>query len=133
MKKLHLVAFVVGTCALTGCFNLPTQPSQISGAYVNSMRYENFDCNRLSAEADSLSRRESQLAIAQEQRLKSSKVQAFWLGYGQGDGIEASELANVRGEREAVRKAMDVNKCSGAPSSSQGQMQYKPKPLRGSA
>lgn len=75
-------------------------------------QYEQYDCERLTVEADSLSRRESQLVIAQEQRLKSSKVQAFWLGYGQGDGNEASELANVRGEREAVRKAMDANKCA---------------------
>ena len=127
MKGIHLATLTIASVALTGCFNLPTQPSQIAGAYVNSMRYEQFDCNRLNAEADSLSRRESQLAIAQEQRLKSSKVQAFWLGYGQGDGIEASELANVRGEREAVRKAIDVNNCSAKPPTDQSQMQYKPK------
>lgn len=122
MKNSHLVAVVVASSVLAGCMNLPTQPSQISGAYVNSLKYEQFGCDRLTAEADSLARRESQLVIAQEQRLKSSKVQAFWLGYGQGDGIEASELANVRGEREAVRKAMDVNKCTAvAPASSSGQ------------
>jgi hypothetical protein len=38
-------------------------------------------------------------------------VQAFWIGYGNGDGIEAAELANVRGEKEAVRKAIEVNRC----------------------
>lgn len=127
MKGLHITVCAGAFLALPGCFNLPTQPSQISGAYVNSMRYEQFNCDRLNAEADSLSRRESQLAIAQEQRLKSSKVQAFWLGYGQGDGIEASELANVRGEREAVRKAIAINQCSGAPSGEHAQMKYKPK------
>ena len=127
MKLSYLAAIAFVPVMLAGCFNLPTQPSQISGAYVNSLKYEQFDCDRLSAEADSLSRRESQLVIAQEQRLKSSKVQAFWLGYGQGDGIEASELANVRGEREAVRKAMDVKNCIGATVTPQDQMQYKPK------
>lgn len=126
MKTHHIVALSTLTVALTGCFNLPTQPSQISGAYVNSLKYEQFECDRLIAEADSLSRRESQLVIAQEQRLKSSKVQAFWLGYGQGDGIEASELANVRGEREAVRKAIEVKRCAANPQSGQGTMQYKP-------
>ncbi len=30
---------------------------------------------------------------------------------GQGDGIEASELANVRGEKEAVRRAMEIKNC----------------------
>jgi hypothetical protein len=90
---------------------MPTPPSQITGSYTSGLRYENFDCSRLGAEVDSLARREDQLVRAQEQRVKTSEVQAFWLGFGQGDGIEASELANVRGEKEAVRKAMDVNRC----------------------
>ena len=79
-----------------------------------------------------MARRESQLALAQQQRVKTSKVQAFWYGFGQGDGIEASELATVRGEKEAVRKAMEVNKCMMTPPGGtnpyqQGQMQYRPK------
>ena len=55
--------------------------------------------------------KKNQLVIAQEQRYKTSKTQAFWWGFGQGDGVEASELANVRGEKEAVRKAMQVKGC----------------------
>ena len=90
---------------------MPTPTSQITGAYVSGLKYDNFECSRLSAELGSLSRRENQLALAQEQRIKTSEIQAFWYGYGQGDGIEASELANVRGEREAVRTAMDVKVC----------------------
>lgn len=127
MRSKQALTIAASCAILAGCMNLPTQSSQITGAYVSSLKYEEFSCERLTAEADSLSRRESQLVIAQDQRLKSGKVQAFWLGYGQGDGIEASELANVRGEREAVRKAMDVKQCSGAAPSQQGQMQYKPK------
>lgn len=98
--------------ALTGCMNMPTQPSQITGSYTSSLRYEDYSCQKLIAEMDSLARRENQLVVAQEQRVKSSQVQAFWMGYGQGDGIEASELANVRGEKEAVRKAVDSKQCS---------------------
>ena len=127
MKIYRAIVICASVVAVSGCFNLPTQSSQITGTYVSGLKYEEFDCSRLTAEADSLARRESQLVIAQDQRLKSSKVQAFWLGYGQGDGIEASELANVRGEREAVRKAMEVKQCSGAAPNQQGQMQYKPK------
>lgn len=90
---------------------MPTPPSQITGSYTSGLKYENFDCSRLSLEVDSLARRENQLVIAQEQRVKTSQVQAFWWGFGQGDGIEASELANVRGEKEAARHAMDVKSC----------------------
>lgn len=90
---------------------MPTSPAQITGAYVSPLKYEGFDCSKLSAELSSLSRRENQLVTAQNQRIKTSETQAFWYGYGQGDGIEASELANVRGEREAVRTAMETKSC----------------------
>lgn len=97
---------------ISGCMNMPTNPSQITGSYTSGLVYENYDCPKLSAELNSLARRENALVTAQEQRIKSSNVQAFWFGYGQGDGVEASELANVRGEKEAVRSAMDAKGCN---------------------
>jgi hypothetical protein len=96
---------------LAGCMNMPTPTSQITGSYTSGLKYENFDCARLSTELDSLARRENQLVIAQEQRIKTSQIQAFWWGYGQGDGIEASELANVRGEKESIRNAVEAMGC----------------------
>ena len=110
-NKTKQILVVIALALLAGCMNMPTAPAQITGAYVSGLKYENFDCSRLSAELGSLSRRENQLVIAQQQRIKTSETQAFWYGYGQGDGIEASELANVRGEREAVRGAMDAKAC----------------------
>lgn len=101
----------ITTLLITGCMNMPTNPAQITGAYVSGIKYEGFDCHRLSSELGSLSRRENQLVSAQQQRIKASETQALWYGYGQGDGIEASELANVRGEREAVRSALDAKSC----------------------
>lgn len=109
MKKIAITT--LGAAAVTGCMNMPTPSAQITGAYTSGLRYETFDCSKLTAESDSLSRRESQLVFAQEQRIKSSQVQAFWRGVGQGDGIEASELANVRGEKEAVRTAIEGKGC----------------------
>lgn len=113
MRKISRLAIlaVITLPPLVGCVNMPTPTSQITGAYVSGLKYESFDCSRLSAELGSLSRRENQLVTAQQQRIKTSQTQAFWWGYGQGDGIEASELANVRGEREAVRSAMDAKVC----------------------
>lgn len=107
MHKLLIVSAFV----LAGCANMPTPSSQITGAYTSGLKYESYECPRLAIEINALARREGQLVIAQDQRIKSSQAQAFWLGYGQGDGIEASELAVVRGEKEAVRKAMEVKKC----------------------
>ena len=112
--RLKIIALVSAAISLSGCFNMPTQPSQITGSYTSSIKYEGLDCSRLGIELNSLARREDQLVTAQQQRIKSSKLQAFWLGFGEGDGVEASELANVRGEKEAVRKAMDVKSCDAA-------------------
>jgi hypothetical protein len=108
-SNIAVITFCV--FGVAGCFNMPTQTSQITGSYTSGLKYEEFDCSKLSIELDSLARRENQLVVAQEQRIKSSRTQAFWLGFGDGDGIEASELANVRGEKEAVRKAMDNKQC----------------------
>lgn len=111
MKTKTLILLAAISATFMGCMNMPTPPSQITSSYTSSIKYENLECTRLAAELDSLTRRENQLVIAQNQRVKTSEVQAFWWGYGQGDGIEASELANVRGEKEAARKAMAIKKC----------------------
>ena len=95
---------------LTSC-NMPTPAAQITGSYTSGIKYENYECDRLAVEINALARREDQLTIAQEGRRKSSLVQALLLGFGTGDGVEASELASVKGEKEAVRKAMDVKGC----------------------
>ena len=111
-RKITLVAFTsIMPGLMACCLNMPTSPSQITGPYTSSLSYESFDCARLSGKLDSLAKRENQLVIAQEQRIKTSKKQAFWYGYGQGDGIEASELAKVRGEKEAVRGAITAKSC----------------------
>ncbi len=91
--------------------NMPTRPSQITGSYSSGLNYKNYSCQELAAEQASLARRENQLVTAQEHRIKTSKVQAFWWGFGQGDGVEAAELADVRGELEAVRKAIHYKNC----------------------
>ena len=102
---------VITIALLTGCLNMPTPTAQITGSYTSGLKYENYECSRLLVELDSLARRENQLVVAQEQRIKTSQTQAFWWGFGQGDGVEASELANVRGEKEAVRSAIEAKGC----------------------
>ena len=117
MKRVLLTG--VAIVLLSGCLNMPTPPVQIAGSYVSNLNYESFDCPRLRAEFDSLSRRESQLAAAQDQRVRTSQMQAFWWGFGQGDGIEATELANVRGQKEAVQTAIATRNCNAPPAAAQ--------------
>jgi len=95
--------------------NLATNPSEITSAYTSEVKYMSFSCDQLAQEINSLARRENALVRAQEQRRKSGKLQAFWTGFGNGDGVEAAELANVRGEKEAVRRAMERLGCDRLP------------------
>ncbi len=112
MKKT--IALAIALPMLAGCFNLATRPAEITGTYTSPLQYAQYTCDQLASEVASLARRENALVAAQNQRRKSGKVQAFWLGYGTGDGIEASELASVRGEKEAARAAMDQKHCATA-------------------
>lgn len=110
MRRACTVIFSVAL--LAGCaMNMPTPPAQITGAYVSPLKYEQYDCATLANELSSLSRRENALVAAQNQRTKTSETQAFWYGYGTGDGVEAAELATVRGEREAVLNASGKKAC----------------------
>ena len=91
--------------------NMPTKPAQITGIPASGAAYKDWNCDQLLLEYDHLRDRERTLVLAQEQRYKTSEQQAFWYGYGQGDGIEASELARVRGELVAIEKLIDQNRC----------------------
>lgn len=111
MKSASIVTASVGGLMLAGCLNMPTPPSEITGTRQSTLQYEQFSCDRLQVELDSLHRREAQLVAAQEQRVRSSQMQAFWWGFGQGDSVAATELADVRGEIEAVQTAMAAKGC----------------------
>ena len=90
---------------------MPTRSNQITGSYTSGIKYENYPISRLQVELEALNQRESDLVLAQDQRVKSSQVQAFWWGFGTGDGIEAAELARVRGEKQAVIKAIELKRA----------------------
>jgi hypothetical protein len=74
MKKTVLALSAIPLVALSGCMNMPTPASQITGSYTSGLRYENYDCSSLGIELDSLERPENQLVIAQEQRIKTSQT-----------------------------------------------------------
>ena len=90
---------------------MSTPPVQITGSHGPARNYEEYTCSQLIDELGSIARRESPLVAAQERRVKMSNAQAVLIVIGQGDGAEATELANVRGERESVRNAMIAKRC----------------------
>ena len=108
LKNLSFLSLII---ILSSCANMPTRSNQITGSYTSGIKYEDYSISRLEVELEALTKRESDLVVAQDQRLKSSQVQAFWWGFGNGDGIEAAELARVRGEKQAVIKAIELKRA----------------------
>ena len=106
-----LLAAIAASLTAGGCVNMSTPPSEITAAQKPARDYKELTCAQLIDELGSIARREVPLAAAQERRVKTSNAQALMIGIGQGDGAEASELAKVRGEREAVREAMIGKQC----------------------
>ena len=112
VKAIILVGAAIGPISLAGCINMPTPASQITGSYTSSLRYEEFECSKLSVELDSLARRENQLVVAQEQRVKSSQMQAFWWGMVHAAHIQvkATEWKHLNWQMCAERKKQYVKR-----------------------
>ena len=110
MKYIQSIIVLLIPVIFNSCANMPTRSNQITGSYTSGIKYEDYTISRLEVELEALNKRESDLVLAQDQRVKSSQVQAFWWGFGNGDGIEAAELARVRGEKDAVTKAIEIKR-----------------------
>ena len=109
----HQAILSLITVFIFGCYNAPTPPSEIEGTHISGLHYEKYDCQTLNDEIKFLEKREKELVIAQEERIKESDDQEFWTeGIGMGDGIVASELNNVRGEKKAARKVFETKGCA---------------------
>ena len=110
LLKLHpFILFIF----ITGCYNSPTPPSEITGAQISGLQYQQFDCETLNDEINFLENRERELILAQENRIKESELQQWWTeGSGTGDGIEASELNRVKGEIKAARRVFENKECN---------------------
>ena len=115
MNKFFLLIAVL---LLSACSSAK-QSGQINKAYVSSAKYNSFTCEQLIQESELIRAREPALAAKVDQHYKSQKnteavawllfwPAAFWLDDG---SKEANQLAQVRGELDAVRAAMMSKKC----------------------
>ena len=104
--------FWIFSILLLGCYNHPTPPSEITGARVSGVFYKQLDCEALNEEIIFLTAREKELIVLQEIRIIESRSQQVWAnGNGKGDGVEASELHQVKGEIFAARKVFQNKGC----------------------
>lgn len=115
MKKLYALA--VASTFLLGC---ASNPDKIAASYVSPYKYKDYDCDQIMLEMDYISK--STVRLYQSLRKTQQNDQAqmgiglllFWPALFMlegGDGPEAAQYADLKGEYEALRKASVKSKC----------------------
>jgi hypothetical protein len=117
MNKLAIAA----TCAavvLTAC---ASNPDKIDAAYVSPLKYKDYDCDQIAMEMDYVGQRTTKLyARLKKERGKDNAQMGvglllFWPALfflEGGDGPEAAEYSQLKGEYEALRENSVQKKCS---------------------
>ena len=109
-------AFILCCIALAGC---ASKSSEVAPAYVSPLIYESYTCPQLAQEAQSLSSRAAIAAGAQDKRRTNDTIATtvgvilFWpsLFFINGDGAKAVELANLKGQMDALEQASIQKNC----------------------
>jgi len=117
MRFKHLVFSVVIAVVASGC---ATNPNKISAAYVSPARYKDWKCDEIDVERAHI---EDRCNVLYAQLNKDAKGDAWQMGIGAvlfwpallalegGDGPEATEYAQLKGEYEALRKTSVSKRC----------------------
>ncbi len=113
MKKVILagaIALVASACA--------KRPEAISASYISDVGYQAWRCDQLAGEQGRI---EAALATASKQQLQARSndtVGVIFLGLPvssmSGDNV-APEIARLKGEKEAIQRAMVLKSCGPAP------------------
>lgn len=114
MKKVACLGI---TFLLFGC---ASNPDKIDAAYVSPLKYDDYDCQQIAMEMDYVGQRTNELY----QRLKAErKADNAQMGVGLvlfwpalfflegGDGPEATEYAQLKGDFEALRVNSVQKRC----------------------
>jgi hypothetical protein len=96
-----------------------TRAENISAAYVSPIQYQSFTCAQLQEEAARVSARAAVASGAQDQKATNDAVATgvgvvlFWpaLFLIKGDAASAQEVAQLKGDMEAIEQANIQKKC----------------------
>jgi hypothetical protein len=102
--------------AAAGC---ASRSEDVGASYVSPVTYQNYSCKELSLEAQRVSSAAATAAGAQDsQRTKdavatTAAVVIFWPAafFVGGDNAKTAELANLKGQMQAIEAASIQKKC----------------------
>jgi hypothetical protein len=111
---------VVFACALAAlAASCASKSSEIVAAYVSPIPYQSYTCQQLGMEAQAVSAKAAELSGVQDQKRTNDQVAtgvaivvfwpaAFLVG---GDGQVAAQLAQLKGQMNAIEQASIQKKC----------------------
>lgn len=116
--RIHRHSVAIGiACMAAAC---ASSSEDIGAAYVSPLQYQHYDCNQIALESQRVSSRASALAGEVDSNATGDAVAMgvglvlFWpaLFFIDGDGPQANEYAQLKGEYTALQQASVEKKCS---------------------
>ena len=115
-RALAAVLSVALTIATTGC---ATRSADVAPVAASASEFITWDCSRIEDELDSVQQRAADLAYSVDERAGNNiialgvGVMVFWPAMlaMRSNGLEATELAKLKGRYEALREAAAGKKC----------------------
>lgn len=114
-------AVSAGLCAALVLSACAKKAEDVAAAYRSPQLYAGFDCPTLAAERLNISRKVAELSDAQDDAATRDAVAVgvglvlFWPAlFMLAAGDEKSELAHLKGEYEAIERAMTMKRCPAA-------------------
>lgn len=111
MQKVAISILFLAGCA--------SKSSEIAPAYISPVSYQAYSCQQLGIEAQNVSQ-QAAIATGQQDKLHSEDVTKatvgavlFWpvLLFNSGNGATAANLAQLRGQMNAIQQASTMKNC----------------------
>ena len=118
--KIRLIVSMVAAAGIAVTGGCATAPERIQVVQLSPLAYKEYSCERIAAEFDRVSARESDLHTILKKRADIDAVQMgvgalllwptlFWLD---GDGADTQEYARLKGEQTALKEAAASKQCA---------------------
>lgn len=119
MKKLNKVVMLfIPALLITSC---ASNPNKIDAAYVSPLKYKDYNCDQIAVEMDYIGQRTNVLYHRLKKERQKDNAQMgvglllFWptlFFLEGGDGPEAAEYAQLKGEFNALRTNSVQKECN---------------------